>query len=181
MTYDETAGVFARREDADWAIFCRAGGGDEADRQPVPLEPGDEAAAGESPAVRHFQSRVVGIPYPNADGTSRREAVLGLRRWELVRLAHRPDNPVDRNAVAVLRVPDGRQLGYLPAAAAAEVVAAARAGTRYLALVGEVTGARDDLLSIGQPVRAEVVVLALERGATRSMARRYVLDLMNRA
>ena len=180
MTYDESAGVFARRDDADWAMFCRGGARGEV-AEPVALEPGDaeDAAPGNAATVRHFYTRVVGLPYPNADGTSRREAVTGLRRWERVRLVHRPDNPADANAVAVLRVSDERQLGYLPAAAAADVVVAARGGTRYLALVAQVSGG-DDLLSIGQPLRAEIVVLALERGASKSMARRYALDLMNR-
>ena len=185
MTERAAGDVFARREDADWAMFCRGGGGTEPftiDAEPVELEPGDDppgAAAAGPRGVRHFIAPVVGLPYPNADGTSRREAVRGLRTWEKVQLVHRPDNPVDPNAVAVLRPADGRQLGYLPAATAAEVVAAARARTRYLAVVNDVTGgAADDLISVA-PVRATLVVLALEPGATKAAARQYLLRLMN--
>ena len=176
--------VFARREDADWAMFCRGGTAAEpfaADTEPVELEPGDDppGPAPELRGVRHFIAPVVGLPYPNADGTSRREAVRGLRTWEKVQLVHRPDNPVDTNAIAVLRPADRRQLGYLPAATAAEVVATARAGTRYLAVVNDVTGgAADDLISVA-PVRATLVVLALEPGATKAAARQYLLRLMN--
>ena len=179
--------------DADWEMFCRGKViNDDAPwapleliPRPVPLEPDDEgddppgAAGG---AVGHFHARIVGVVYPNADGTSRREAVRQLRRLERVRLAHRPDNPVDVNAVAVLREPDGMQLGYLPAAVAKGVVAAARErGTRYLALVAEAGGGEtDDLISVG-PVRADLLVLTLEHGATKATARRYLLGWVNRA
>ena len=182
---ERTAGdVFARREDADWAMFCRGGPAAEpfaADAEAVELEPGEDApgpAAGLA-GVSHFIAPVVGLPYPNADGTSRREAVRELRTWEKVQLLHRPDNPVDTNAIAVLRPADGRQLGYLPAETAADVVAAARAGARYLAVVNDVTGgAADDLISVA-PVRATLVVFALEPGATKAAARQYLLRLMN--
>ena len=184
MTQRAAGDVFARREDADWAMFCGAGRGAEpfaADAEPVDLEPGEDppGAAAALRGVRHFITPVVGLPYPNADGTSRREAVRELRTWEKVQLVHRPDNPVDANAVAALRPADGRQLGYFPAATAAEVVAAARAGTRYLAVVNDVTGgAADDLISVA-PVRATLLVLALEPGATKAAARQYLLRLMN--
>jgi hypothetical protein len=106
--------------------------------------------------------------------------VRGLRRWELVQLVHRPDNPVDANAVAVLRRSDGRQLGYLPAVVAKDVVENARGGTRYLALVNEVTGGESDFGLIAKPVGAALLILALEGGATKAMARRYFLDLAKR-
>ena len=177
--------VFARREDADWEMFCRGGGSaagpGATDAEPVELEPGEDASNDGAPpgGMRHFVAPVVGLPYPNSDGTSRREAVRGLRRWERVRLEHRPDNPVDANAVAVVRPTDRRQLGYLPAATAKDVVAAARAGARYLAVVNDVTGGdAGDLISVA-PVRATLVVLVLERGATRAAARRHLLALMN--
>ena len=81
----------------------------------------------------------------------------------------------------VVRPTDGRQLGYLRAALAKDVVAAARQGTRYLALVHQVTGA-DPLAGLsagGGQVGAVLLVLALEHGATKAMARRYLLDLVN--
>ena len=186
------ADIFARRDDSDWAMFLRGSARDTSSAgpwsrrvgdgpEPQELEPevsgGDESADGG--AVRHFHAPVVGLPYPNADGTSRREAVTRLRRWERVRLRHRPDNPVDVNAVEVLRSPDGRQLGFLPAAVAADVVAAARSGTRYLAVVGDVSApSPDDLLAVA-PVRATLLVLVLEGGATVAMARRHLIRLMN--
>jgi hypothetical protein len=172
----------AHGRDADWEMFCR-GRRDEAfggvaDAEPVTLEPPEEPTGTENSSVgeiRHFFASVVGLPYPNPDGSSRREAVRGLGRWERVHLVHRPDNPVDCNAVAVLRASDGRQLGFLPATLAAEVVEAARGGTRYLALVSEVTGAGDELISVA-PVRARLLVLELRWGATRAQARQYLLE-----
>jgi hypothetical protein len=130
--------------------------------------------------VRHFHAPVVGVPYPNSDGTSRRDAVAGLRKWERVRLRHCPDNPVDSNAVAVLRDADERQLGYLPATVAKDVVAAARDGTRYFAVVDELRAPDpDDMISM-TPTRARLLVLVMEGGATVATARRYLLHLMNR-
>ena len=169
--------------DADWEMFCRgrpdgdsAGG---AAGEAVELEPvGESNPSPVGGTLRHFFAPVVGLPYPNSDGTSRREAVRGLRRWERVRLAHRPDNPVDCNAVAVLRQGDDRQLGYLPAVLAAAVVSAARSGTRYLAVVREVRGVGEDLLGIAS-VRVSLLVLVLEAGASKTGARGYLLRLMN--
>lgn len=187
MTYEGAEDVFARREDAEWQMFLRGAGGDAGpfcravDDEPVSLEPGEDsdvAAAAPAARVRHFFAPVVGLPYPNADGTSRREAVRGLRRRERVRLVHRPDNPVDANAVAVLRPADERQLGYLPAAVAKDAVTAARQGTRYVAMVSEVTGGDGDNLIYVQPVRARLLVLVLEGGAKKHDARRYMLALM---
>lgn len=186
----ESADIFSRRDDSDWDMFLRGTRGDASadpwsnDRisasEPQELEPDPSSdAPAASGIVRHFHAPVVGLPYPNRDGTSRREAVTRLRRWERVRLRHRPDNPVDVNAVEVLRATDERQLGFLPATLAAEVVAAAHKGTRYLAVVSEVSGpSPDDLISVA-PVRATLLVLVLEGGAAIVMARKYLLRLMN--
>src|SRR5688500_6137346 len=72
---------------------------------PVPLSPGDGEHGGDReaqprsapagvpagpPHVRHFHAKVVGVSYPNPDGSSRIEAVRGLKVRELVRLEHRP-------------------------------------------------------------------------------------------
>lgn len=194
MSRDDPPEVFgSRRADPDWEMFCRrydpAGNAlSFADRLgvadgPVELAPSDDESSGEGEAiVRHFVAKVVGVGFPNEDGTSRRDAARGLRRMELVQLAHRPDNPVDANAVAVI-APNGRQVGYLRASLAKGVVRAARdEGTRYLALVHEVTGAGPpDLIVAGEQVGATLLVLALQRGATKAAARRYLLDLMNRS
>ena len=186
----EGADIFSRRDDSDWSMFLRGSRRDEradlwprresAPSEPQDLEPDRSHDTGTpTGTVRPFHAPVVGLPYPNRDGTSRREAVTRLRRWERVRLRHRPDNPVDANAVEVLRTPDERQLGFLPATLAADVVAAARSGTRYLTVVSEVTGpSPDDLLAVA-PVRATLLVLALEEGATVAMARKVLLGVMN--
>src|SRR5688572_24033010 len=133
MTHGSGADIFGRRQDIEWEMFCR-GGANGAPFSPAPAtEPLDLEPAPDPPVessstagrVRHFHAPVVGVPYPNSDGTSRRDAVAGLRKWERVRLRHCPDNPVDSNAVAVLRDADERQLGYLPATVTKDVVAAA--------------------------------------------------------
>ena len=189
MTHGGSADIFAKRDDTDWDMFCRGSATSDpwsspgASSEPQELEPARSPAGEPVPVVgtvRHFHARVVGLPYPNSDGTSRREAVAGLRRWERVRLRHRPDNPVDPNAVAVLRETDERQLGYLPATLAKDLVAAAREGTRYLAVVDEVSAPDPGDLIAVVSTRATLLVLALEGGATTATARRHLLELMNR-
>ena len=193
MTHRGLTDVFARRADADWEMFCRGraadsfatgpeGAGERQELEPDATARGVDDCGGPATTggVHHFHARVVGLPYPNSDGTSRRDAVSGLRRWERVYLSHRPDNPVDLNAVEVSRAGDRRQLGFLPAALAADIVAAAREGTRFLAVVADVSASPPGELIAAAPVRAELLVLALEDGAPVSAARRYLLDLMNR-
>src|SRR5687768_384097 len=96
--------------DADWEMFCRgraasadapwATSGAVDDAVPLNLDDAADAAGaaslgGSGGTISHIHTRIVGVVYPNPDGTSRRDAVRTLRRLDLVRLAHRPDNPVD--------------------------------------------------------------------------------------
>lgn len=57
---------------------------------------------------------VVGLQYPNADGSSRIFAVATLRPGDPVHLVPEPKNKKDRSAVAVV-TSSGMQLGYLSA------------------------------------------------------------------
>jgi hypothetical protein len=67
----------------------------------------------ENPAIdKWFWSKVAGVTHQNSDGTSRQEILKRCEARELLRLVPEPDNPVDRDAIAVLRQ-NGEQLGYL--------------------------------------------------------------------
>jgi hypothetical protein len=55
---------------------------------------------------REFSTRVAGVYYYRGD-------VQGLLVGQILRLTREPNNPHDRNAVAVY-TPDSRQLGHIP-------------------------------------------------------------------
>lgn len=71
---------------------------------------------------------VVGLPYPNPDGSSRMEVARSLQLGDLVVMVREPHNPYDAFAVAVYKAegewplitwkPDG-QIGYIPRGLAA--------------------------------------------------------------
>src|SRR5687767_11572438 len=109
MSRNDVADIFAPRHDSDWEMFCRAGTGTGHRRagdedapwvevtsrvptlEPVRLAPdedasGAHAASAGEPSVRHLYAKVVGLPYPNEDGTSRRDVVRRCTRGEVLRL-----------------------------------------------------------------------------------------------
>lgn len=59
-----------------------------------------------------YTVKIVGVTFPNRDGSSRQAYILGVQAGEALELRPEPDNPVDPNAVAVY-TRSGRQLGYL--------------------------------------------------------------------
>ena len=64
--------------------------------------------------MRELTLAVVGIDFPNANGSNRRSAALMTRPGDPVTLTPEPRNRHDRHAVAVIG-PHGVQLGYLSA------------------------------------------------------------------
>lgn len=60
-----------------------------------------------------FYIKVVGVTYPNPDGTERQHLIRHLKVGDVVLLKREPDNSGDRDAVAVFNR-HGQQLGYLP-------------------------------------------------------------------
>jgi hypothetical protein len=64
-------------------------------------------------AIEELSLAVVGIGYPNADGSSRLEELKLCKREEPVDLRLEPENPHDSRAVAVFSA-RGVQIGYLP-------------------------------------------------------------------
>lgn len=55
--------------------------------------------------------RVVGVSFPNDDGTSRQENLSKVGKLSLITLVREPKNKFDSNAVAVYA--DKKQVGYL--------------------------------------------------------------------
>lgn len=128
---------------------------------------------GNSSNVRHVFSKVVGISRPNRDGSSRQDIAAKCQTLEKLVLRHEEDNPVDPNAVAVLRE-TGEQLGYLRAELAKEVVQNAGQGYSYGVNVAEVTGG-----GRGEYLGVNLLIVITKPGVGSREAQRYVdaLDL----
>ena len=75
------------------------------------------AASGSS-----FFTKIAGVTYRNNDGKSRQRLIAQCRVGEELVLEREPDNPVDPNAIKLVRV-TGEQLGYVPAHVAASGLA----------------------------------------------------------
>ena len=82
---------------------------------------------------------VAGVRHANDDGTSRQEAINQCRPPEVLRLVLEPNNPVDPNAVKVMRQ-NGKQLGYVPKRLAARMRDHFIKGERWDAILSEITG-----------------------------------------
>ena len=80
---------------------------------------------------------VVGVQFPNRDGSNRQSAVAWCDRGEVVELRPEPRNPHDPRAIAVFA--RGQQLGYLPAERAPQIFKLLAEGTEVKAVFQEVT------------------------------------------
>jgi len=87
--------------------------------------------------VNHRSVNVAGVSYNNRDGTSRQRIILRCSAGELLRLKAEDDNPVDPNAVAVIRL-NGEQLGYLHREDAAEVRKGSQEGLLYAGIINKI-------------------------------------------
>jgi DNA-directed RNA polymerase subunit RPC12/RpoP len=86
-----------------------------------------------------FYSKVAGVSHQNANGTSRQEIIRRCRAGERLTLVCDPLNPVDPNAVMVLRS-NGEQLGYLTAHLAADLCDQVSAGESIPCYIANLTG-----------------------------------------
>ena len=88
---------------------------------------------------KNYWCAVAGVRYKNDDGSSRQEAINQCQSREMLRLVPEPDNPVDPNAVKVLRQ-NGQQIGYIPRRLAARMHDHFVKGERWEAVLSELTG-----------------------------------------
>ena len=100
----------------------------------------DPDAHGVKPS-RSFHSKVAGI-------ARRQDAAATVRAGEMVALVREPDNPHDPAAIAVWTA-DRRQLGYLPAATAADLAGDMDSGVPAVARIANVTGGTAERPTIG--------------------------------
>jgi hypothetical protein len=85
-------------------------------------------------SLRNYFTKVVGVSRVNRDGTSRQEIIARCRQWEEVRFVPEVDNPVDANAIAVVRA-NGEQIGYLRQNLAEVVADCMKDGWRYFPII----------------------------------------------
>lgn len=89
--------------------------------------------------VETFYSKVVGITFPNRDGSSRLKEIRKCEISEELQLVPEPDNPADRCAVAVCRM-NGKQIGYMTKKVSGQVFNNILAGRRYACFISDLTG-----------------------------------------
>ena len=89
-----------------------------------------------------FYSVIVGVSFPNDDGTSRQEYLRLCKPYEPLILKWCKNNPVDKHAIGIFRE-TGEQLGYLNSRCAHETLTKTRHGEKWTALlvnVGSLAG-----------------------------------------
>jgi hypothetical protein len=89
--------------------------------------------------VQELTLAVVGIDFPNADGSNRRSEGMMTLPGELVELVPEPRNQHDGNAIAVIG-PQGVQLGYLNAERAPYIGGRMSRGEDVLAILQGIDG-----------------------------------------
>ena len=107
-----------------------------------------------------FHTKVVGVTFPNEDGTDRQDLIEELEdrieKGETVELGLRrePHNVHDPNSVAVLD-PDGRQLGFLSRQVVESVAPLMDRGGSVRASVAGLTGGLTDNYGVNIRVWSE--------------------------
>ncbi len=99
-------------------------------------------------SVRHFHTKIVGVTHKNADGSDRQKLIAQCQRLETLTLDHEENNAHDPNAVRVCRG-NGKQLGYLSAELAEEIVRKNAKGFRFAAIIKDITGEKRKGKSLG--------------------------------
>lgn len=106
-----------------------------------------------------FYSSIVGVSHKNRDRTSRQKIIReSLHPNTKLELVLENDNPVDKNAVALL-APNGGQVGYLSSGLAKQVRGWMRDGMQVTIIVKEITGGTRDKPTYG----VNILVQAYER------------------
>jgi ribosomal protein L40E len=91
-----------------------------------------------------FRIEVMGVKYPNADGSDRREIIRDCDEGEELILKHMPV-PQDKNAVAIFNSQD-EQLGWAPAWNAKELAPILKRGEHVSAIIEELKGSKCTIL-----------------------------------
>jgi hypothetical protein len=96
-----------------------------------------------------FYSKVAGVTHCNDDGSSRQDFISECKPLDVLLLKLEPNNPVDKQAVAVYRNCNHAKLGYLNERLAHETLERTRNGEKWGALVARKRGVTDDRDTLG--------------------------------
>lgn len=112
--------------------------------------------------MKTFKTKVAGVTYPNADGTSRQDIIARCSRSTPVRLEPEPDNPYDEHAIAVKVATEPGKVehcGYIPRNLAA-IIEPHLQGESLMAKILEVVGGFEfdngETASLGLLIQIEV-------------------------
>jgi hypothetical protein len=86
-----------------------------------------------------FHSKIAGVSHQNDDGVSRQRIIASCRLGEELELVRDHHNPIDPNAVRILRR-NGEQLGYVTAYLAKDLAPAIDHGTPIRVRISDLTG-----------------------------------------
>jgi single-stranded-DNA-specific exonuclease len=109
-----------------------------------------------------FHTKIAGVSFEG-----RQDVIAGLRAGAQLTLARQPDNPYDRNAIAVYY--GNLQLGFVNKSIAAHVAPLIDAGARYRARIASLTGGPS---STAGEARHRGVNIFVERDAAGTIAQR---------
>jgi len=122
--------------------------------------------------LRHYYTKVVGVTHHNDDGTSRQEIISRCEPLERLDLDHEEDNPVDPNAIAVLRE-NGEKLGHLRRELACDVVSRIKQGFSFAVFIKDLTGRQSASMSLG----VNLLIIEAAPGVTAAEAQAYLDNL----
>jgi single-stranded-DNA-specific exonuclease len=111
----------------------------------------------------HFHTKIAGVSFEG-----RQDVIAGLRAGVPLELRRQPENPHDRNAIAVHY--GNLQLGFVNKKLAAHIAPLIDEGARYRARIASLTGGGDPSTSSGQ-ARHRGVNIFVERDAGGTIAR----------
>ena len=123
--------------------------------------------------VGHFHTKIAGVTHKNSDGTDRQKLIRDCQVFETLVLDHEEDNAHDPNAVRVCRE-NGRQLGYLNADLADEIVWKCKKGYRYVVIIKDITGGKKK----GQSFGVNLLIVEAEPKAADGQVKSYLKQLI---
>jgi len=96
-----------------------------------------------APRWHSFYSKVVGVSHINRNGSSRQAIIRRCSIGEELSLVREPTNPVDPNAIKIVRV-NGEQLGYISAYIASDLASDIDKGAIVRCRISGLTGSDEE-------------------------------------
>ena len=152
-------------------------------KRPAQAEHGTRASDVDEAPIWHFFANVVGVSYPNADGSDRQEIIARCTPLEQLDLVPDPHNPHDPNAIRVCRQ-NGEQIGHLARGLAAKTTERLADGYGYTAWVMNILGRdgpafeaadEDEFDDDGEcPLGMNILILVVSPEVTDAEAQEYL-------